>query len=102
VRDTTTSDRSERMEITSTALFGMCGRCYDDNLKLFPANCAEKPELPAGQPLGMYHCPDCGAMVVAGVPHPPMCERCIARQHPGFDMPNATGERPETRSERTQ
>jgi hypothetical protein len=79
---------SERVGTTSTALSGTCGRCYDDNLELFPANCAEKPGLLAGQPLGMYHCPDCGAMVVAGVPHPPMCERCIARQHPEFDMPN--------------
>jgi hypothetical protein len=23
-----------------------------------------------GQPLGMYHCPYCGSMVVAGAPHP--------------------------------
>lgn len=80
--------RSE-MEITSTDLFGMCGRCYDDDLPLSPANCAEKPEALAGAPLGQYHCPDCGAMVVAGLPHPPMCRRCIERKHPGFDMPNA-------------
>jgi hypothetical protein len=76
------------MEIASTDLFGMCGRCYDDDLQLFPANCNEKPEALAGAPLGQYHCPDCGAMVVAGLPHPPMCRVCIERKHPGFDMPN--------------
>lgn len=70
-------------------LFGMCGRCYDDDLPLFTANCAEKPEALVGAPLGQYHCPDCGAMVVAGLPHPPMCRVCIERKHPGFDMPNA-------------
>lgn len=32
--------------------------------------CAEQPELLAGQPIGMYHCPLCGMMIVAGLPHP--------------------------------
>jgi len=27
------------------------------------------PQQLAGYPLGQYHCPYCGAMVVAGVPH---------------------------------
>jgi hypothetical protein len=80
------------IEATSSDSFGMCGRCYNDNLELFPANCAEKPEAMAGQPLGMYHCPDCGAMVMAGIPHPTMCARCIARQCPGFDVTNKTKE----------
>ncbi|MFA7100673.1 MAG: hypothetical protein WC196_02780 [Bacilli bacterium] len=31
------------------------------------------------------HCPDCGAMVVAGSPHPDMCQKCIDRRHPAFD-----------------
>lgn len=31
--------------------------------------CPEKPELLAGAPLGMYHCPECGCMVLAGLPH---------------------------------
>jgi len=66
----------------------MCGRCYDEVEALQPANCSEKPELLAGQPIGQYHCPDCGAMVIAGLPHPPMCGRCIERKHPGFDVEN--------------
>lgn len=64
----------------------ICGRCYDFVDELFPANCQEKPELLAGQPIGMYHCPDCGAMVIAGVPHFPLCKRCLNRTHPGFDV----------------
>lgn len=65
----------------------MCGRCYEKVDELLPANCMEKPELLAGAPLGMYHCPDCGAMVLAGIPHPPLCKMCIDRVHPGFDNP---------------
>lgn len=33
-------------------------------------NCPEKPEKLLGQPLGQYHCPCCGMMIVAGLPHP--------------------------------
>lgn len=63
----------------------ICGRCYDETPELFPANCAEKPELLLGAPIGQYHCPGCGAMVMAGIPHPPLCKRCIDRKHRGFD-----------------
>jgi hypothetical protein len=66
-----------------------CGRCYEDGPTV-PANCAERPEALAGQPIGQYHCPDCGAMVLAGWPHPPLCQRCHDRQHPGFDPPADT------------
>jgi hypothetical protein len=31
--------------------------------------CEHKPELTEG-PIGMYHCPECGKMVLAGMPHP--------------------------------
>jgi len=34
------------------------------------ANCPEKPEKLLGQPIGQYHCPSCGMMIVAGIPHP--------------------------------
>lgn len=39
------------------------------------------PILMTGQPLGQYHCGWCGAMVVAGMPHPdygsePLCPSC--------------------------
>lgn len=33
------------------------------------ANCLEKPERLAGQPIGQYHCPYCGMMLIAGLPH---------------------------------
>jgi hypothetical protein len=64
----------------------MCGRCYDEVDTIYPANCQEKPEDLIGQPLGQYHCPDCGAMVVAGIPHPDLCKACLDRVHPGFDF----------------
>ena len=57
----------------------MCCRCLDESDDLLPANCSEKPELLTGAPLGMYHCPDCGAMVCAGFPHGPLCQTCHDR-----------------------
>lgn len=62
-----------------------CGRCYEECDRLLPANCYERPETLIGQPLGMYHCPECGAMVLAGVEHPHLCKQCFDRTHPGFD-----------------
>lgn len=35
------------------------------------SSCPHRPEELKCQPIGMYHCPACGMMVVAGVPHPP-------------------------------
>lgn len=64
----------------------MCGRCYDEVDELFLANCIEKPELLINQPIGMYHCPDCGAMLIAGFTHPDLCKRCLERNHPAFDV----------------
>jgi hypothetical protein len=63
----------------------MCGRCYAQGVELFPAPCTEKPEELMGQPLGMYHCPDCGAMVIAGLPHPELCALCRNSRHPDYD-----------------
>ncbi len=31
--------------------------------------CTHDPTPLKGQPIGMYHCPMCGTMVIAGVPH---------------------------------
>ena len=70
----------------------LCGRCYD-HAELFPANCQERPELLVSQPLGMYHCPDCGAMILAGVKHPDLCQRCLDRRHPAFDQCQSEAER---------
>lgn len=66
----------------------MCGRCYtefDTTGNLESSRCNEKPERLIGQPIGQYHCPDCGAMVLAGIPHPTVCHRCATRTHPSFD-----------------
>lgn len=63
----------------------MCGRCYDEVEELLPANCSEKPERMLGVPIGMYHCPDCGAMIMAGFEHPELCRLCVERVHPRFD-----------------
>lgn len=65
----------------------MCGRCYDEVEETFAPTCAEKPEELLGEPIGMYHCPDCGAMVIAGVPHPELCKPCLEGVHPAFDNP---------------
>ena len=66
-------------------LLPMCGRCYDGPLPggLYPADCGERPELRTS--LGMYHCPDCGAMLLGGMPHPELCRPCLTRSHPRFD-----------------
>lgn len=31
--------------------------------------CSYKPKLVTG-PIGQFHCPECGQMVLAGAPHP--------------------------------
>jgi hypothetical protein len=36
--------------------------------------CDYDPKEMAGQPIGMFHCPSCGDMVLAGVDHPDMDE----------------------------
>ena len=40
-----------------------------DNL-IMSDDCPYEPQHLLGVPLGMFHCPLCGEMVVAGVPHP--------------------------------
>ncbi len=32
--------------------------------------CSYDPSQDPPAPIGMYHCPECGNMVVSGVPHP--------------------------------
>jgi hypothetical protein len=36
--------------------------------------CSHDPKTFLGQPIGQYHCPECGVMVLAGVGHPEICE----------------------------
>lgn len=31
--------------------------------------CSHDPRSRRGLPIGMYHCPECGCMVIAGLPH---------------------------------
>lgn len=63
----------------------VCGRCYEEVDVVYPANCKEKPELLKGVPMGMYHCSDCGAMLIAGIEHFDLCKQCLDRKHPRFD-----------------
>lgn len=55
----------------------ICGRCYAQVEKIYTTDCQEKPELLRGQPIGQYHCPDCGAMLLAGIPHFQVCSACL-------------------------
>jgi predicted RNA-binding Zn-ribbon protein involved in translation (DUF1610 family) len=32
--------------------------------------CSFDPEPLKGKPIGMFHCPQCGEMILAGLPHP--------------------------------
>ena len=33
-------------------------------------SCSHDPRMYRGYPIGQYHCPECGEMVIAGLPHP--------------------------------
>ena len=55
----------------------ICGRCYLFVDKLFDAPCIEKPEDRIGEPIGQYHCPDCGTMLIAGIKHFTICKECL-------------------------
>lgn len=57
----------------------MCGRCYTETTHLLAAPCSEKPEKLLGAPIGMYHCPECGAMLIAGLKHPKVCATCARK-----------------------
>ena len=35
-----------------------------------PQKCSYDPMVFLGEPIGMYHCPECGEMVIAGMEHP--------------------------------
>lgn len=65
----------------------LCGRCYREvkEDELFDSNCGENPENLMNSAIGMYHCPDCGTMLLAGLPHPKVCKSCSERQTDGFD-----------------
>ena len=65
-------------------LCAKCGLKYSDKRE-----CNEKPENLLGAPTGMYHCPDCGEMVLAGLPHPYLCEKCTDEAQ---DLKNALGQ----------
>ena len=44
--------------------------CHNFGPEVFPTKCKHDPRVLSGQPIGMYHCPDCGEMVLAGMKHP--------------------------------
>ena len=53
---------------------GTCGKCLKEG-PLFYAPCPNPMRTRAS--VGMYHCPECSIMVVAGTKHPMLCEECI-------------------------
>lgn len=66
----------------------LCARCYvevDSMDELFYSDCKEDPEKLSNSGVGMYHCPDCGTMILAGLPHPKVCKSCLERKTKGFD-----------------
>lgn len=63
----------------------LCGRCTDVVERLEPAACGHDPQTLRGKAIGQYHCPGCGAMVLAGLPHPELCGPCNRKCHPRFD-----------------
>jgi len=57
----------------------MCGMCYrshssDAPLIVSAARCPEQPESRSHTGVGLYPCPDCGAMLLAGMSHPALCD----------------------------
>jgi len=59
----------------------LCGCCYDTvkRAALVASPCPHNPEAYAGMPIGMYHCPSCGVMVLAGSAHPTLCLECAEK-----------------------
>ena len=53
----------------------LCAECFTEK-PLIDSGCDEKPEERIGEPIGMYHCPDCGMMLVSGFSHPKVCQEC--------------------------
>ena len=46
--------------------------------------CPHDPQELKGEPIGMYHCPVCGEMVIAGLPHEP--EKDFTGSWSGYDV----------------
>lgn len=63
--------------------FALCARCGSAEEELFPTECRHKPEHTTA-PIGMYHCPDCGTMVLAGSPHFYLCSGCNMEIHDSY------------------
>lgn len=56
------NDRIKELDVHGTVVVI---RVYRDQ----DFRCQEHPEMMLGVPIGMYHCPQCGVMQVAGRPH---------------------------------
>jgi hypothetical protein len=52
--------------------------------------CPFDPNVYAGQPIGQFHCPVCGCMVIAAVDHgvcvPGLCPALDEGDHPGEEI----------------
>lgn len=50
--------------------------------------CTYDPAEMAGAPIGMFHCPECGEMVIAGMPHPIYDILDLSEEDPLNDAPS--------------
>lgn len=69
----------------------LCASCYGTikEADLVASPCTHNPEAYAGAPIGMYHCPGCGVMVLAGAAHPQVCSRCAAQIRHDLGLDNS-------------
>jgi hypothetical protein len=45
------------------------------------ADCPYDPREMTGKPIGMFHCPVCGQMVIAGMEHTPRLDDLLGSDH---------------------
>ena len=65
---------TDKMPILSMGDTPLCARCGNWGT-IHPPKCRHKSELEQGA-IGMYHCPDCGTMLMAGMNHFHLCQTC--------------------------
>lgn len=82
------NSNEDQQQLESAVLQSFCARCLDECVELHPAQCREDPRVSLAR--GMYHCPECGTMVLSGFEHPYLCKWCAALDHPLYDHPGVT------------
>ncbi len=54
----------------------ICARCLSSVSELYESPCGYDPRE-AQNAIGQFHCPACGTMVMAGMPHLRICKKCM-------------------------